>query len=232
MLFFVSLSFCVSSFYSTSNIKTRRQFSVPLNFLCDLCDSVVYLYALYSKLLFTPKRLFLLNLALLGDLMFQLAVSLLLLSQTAGIKTYEGQTLDSISHQGPLKVINCTVQNETNVAGTFDAINSTFRTLELQGRANIKNCSFTGQVLVEGFLEAEGSTFQKSMDLQTHRLVLRNSTTQDIQIEDGGDPNQFGTAELYNTIVNGNLTFNSGNGIVNLNGTSKITGTLSGGTIR
>jgi len=129
-------------------------------------------------------------------------------------------------------VINCTVQNETNVAGTFDAINSTFRTLELQGRANIKNCSFTGQVLVEGFLEAEGSTFQKSMDLQTHRLVLRNSTTQDIQIEDGGDPNQFGTAELYNTIVNGNLTFNSGNGIVNLNGTSKITGTLSGGTIR
>ena len=69
------------------------------------------------------------------------------------------------------------------------------------------------------------------MDLQTHRLVLRNSTTQDIQIEDGGDTNRFGTVELYNTVVNGNLTFNSGNGIVNLKGTSKIVGTLTGGTI-
>jgi len=100
---------------------------------------------------FTLKRPFLLNLALLEDLMFQLAICLFLLAQTAGIKTYEGQTLDSINHQGPLKVINCTVQNETNVAGTFEAINSAFRTLELQGRANIKNCTFTGKYSLKGF---------------------------------------------------------------------------------
>ena len=68
------------------------------------------------------------------------------------------------------------------------------------------------------------------MELQTHRLVLRNSTTQDIQMDDSGDYNRFGTVELYNTVVNGNITFNSGSGIVNLNGSSKITGTISGGT--
>ncbi len=164
--------------------------------------------------------------------MLQIATCFLhaIAAQTTGVKTYEGQTLDSISHQGPLKVINCTVQNETTVYGTFDALNSTFRTLEISGKAYIKNCTFTGQVLIQGFLEADSSTFQKPMELQTHRLVLRNSTTQDIQMDDSGDYNRFGTVELYNTVVNGNITFNSGSGIVNLNGSSKITGTISGGT--
>ena len=120
--------------------------------------------------------------------------------------------MDSISVNGPL-TINSTTLNSVSVNGTVTA-----------------NQSKIGNLTINGVLTAVSSNFN-TVNIKGN-AYFTNSKINNINVTQSP---WFGSYKIYlrsNTVVNGNIVFTKGHGIVYQSKNAKIVGTIIGGRIK
>lgn len=149
---------------------------------------------------------------------------------TVGNKEIKDTEVNSIYHVGPVNLINIKVVDTMEVSGLVEIQNSNINNLNISGVAKILNSVIYGNCFkVAGFVKIMHSQIHCPTILGTQQVEISCTTIQEITINNNSE-NIKGTLILNNSIVNGNIIFKSGNGIVK-SYSSEINGEIIGGTL-
>ncbi|TAK75385.1 MAG: hypothetical protein EPO11_05565 [Gammaproteobacteria bacterium] len=153
---------------------------------------------------------------------------------------------DTLNVNGPLKFKDLEVTNETGIVGPvkdsekgklndvkvmgpFEAKDVICHNLSVVGPATVTSLLAKGNTEIMGPLKADKSHFQK-LTVTADETELKNSEVGDILIKTTSNKEQ--TLYLDKTIVKGNITFESGRGVIIEKGKAEIKGKVTGGTIK
>lgn len=121
--------------------------------------------------------------------------------------------------------------NELTVNGDSDLTNDVVRgTTSINGKLDLDHTQFDASLTVFGHLKAKDSTFKKTVTVNNNNTDLENCNLEDITIQKG-DGKQAQTLNLKATKVSGNVVFESGKGVVNMDSSSSVGGKVTGGTV-
>ncbi len=155
---------------------------------------------------------------------------------------------DSTLVNGFLEAVDSNFNKDTIVNGNIDAKSSSFNDLTINGGVKFKDVSTAGKAVINGKVELDHSKFDNTLNVNGHlsakdsnfaKMVTMKSTDaefencnlQDITVQKSStDPVQ--TIKLKGTKVSGNITFESGKGVVEQDATSTIEGKVKGGTVQ
>lgn len=115
------------------------------------------------------------------------------------------------------------------ITGPFVAKNVTCSKLEVTGPVDVTDLKVSGATTIIGPLKAGKSIFQ-NLTITSDKVILEDSKTKDIVVEKNEDKKQV----LHlkgKTIVEGNITFESGKGTVKQGSEVKIQGEIKGATV-
>jgi NDP-sugar pyrophosphorylase family protein len=139
-----------------------------------------------------------------------------------------------VTVNGTATIENATLKKDLIVHGSATVKNSTIKNGAIvYGTITFDNVTTTNKVTVFGLLKAQKSTLH-DVELYCSRgtIPLNYCSLSNITIKvDDRQHEAPVTIELLNTTVAGNITFSNGKGIVTLQGTSSIKGTMHGGTV-
>ena len=152
----------------------------------------------------------------------------------------------SAEANGNAMVIGTTIKGELTVNGQLTAndaklssvtVNGAMtlentrvaKNLIVHGSAFIKDSKIKGTAVISGHLTAEGSTFSEEISISGQRAVLVKCQTQELHFNKTNA--KLETLELENTIVDGNVVFESKKGSIVLCNDSKILGDVIGANI-
>ncbi|MGD9591200.1 MAG: hypothetical protein AB7V32_01615 [Candidatus Berkiella sp.] len=154
---------------------------------------------------------------------------------------------DSTIINGSFEAIDSQFNKETVINGNMDAKTSNFNNLDVNGNVKLKTVVVNGPTAINGKVEADDSEFKNtlnicgSLDAKDSKFAkmitlkcsketdFENSKVQDINIKKSSD----GSAQkviLKNSSVN-NITFESGDGIVEQDDKSTISGKVTGAKV-
>lgn len=153
-------------------------------------------------------------------------------------------TVDNVSEQGSATLNGTTVTGSVAVNGTFRAesaninhgningsvfMNNTAiqNSFNINGSTSINHSTFKGGFIINGLLTATKSTFN-TLEIGSSQTTFTDSRTKDIHVL--RDNYREKVYLNGNTIVDGNIVFDSGNGEVIENG-GTVTGKVIGGKI-
>lgn len=149
---------------------------------------------------------------------------------TVGNKEVKDTELNSIYHVGPINLINTKVIDAMEVSGPVEIQNSNINNLNISGVAKILNSVISGDYFkVAGLVKIICSQINCPTMLGTQQVEISCTTIQEITINNNSE-NIKETLILNNSIVNGNIIFKSGNGMVK-SYSSQINGEIIGGTL-
>lgn len=177
-----------------------------------------------------------------------------------GPATLHAIKADSLNVRGPFDFISVKVKGKTEISGPFTGTDGEFtdivvhgpfqgtkisaNNLHVDGPAAIEDFKITGNVSINGPLKAKVGSFKDITTVNTP-VALYDVTVNTIQVKkDSGkitdDPiNNEGYGKnneiklAGKTIVNGNITFESGDGVVFIRDkTAQFKGKVIGGTIK
>ncbi len=171
-------------------------------------------------------------------------------NNTIGDSRVNNRTIDCISHSGILRLRNVIVQEtlsnfgELNinggridgtlsVSGNFTSSGSTIKNINASGDIVFSNNNnITGNTDIIGALTVSNSKFDKQLLITSSRIKLSDgTTTKNIYVRKNNGSNATEYIYLNDSTVNGDITFESGNGIVIANSGSRINGSIIGGTL-
>lgn len=115
------------------------------------------------------------------------------------------------------------------ITGPFVAKNVTCSKLEVTGPVDVTDIQVSGATTIIGPLRAVKSTFE-NITITSDQVTLEDSKTKDIIVEKNEDKKQVLNLK-GKTIVEGNITFESGKGIVKQGLEVKIQGEIKGATV-
>jgi cytoskeletal protein CcmA (bactofilin family) len=152
---------------------------------------------------------------------------------------------DSLEVHGPLKFESIEVSGNAEINGPVHGRNGKFSKLTVNGPikathisceafhaigpVKVENLSVKGDTVVVGSLETKDSRLSKLI-VTADKTVLESTTVEDIWIKDNQAKDQTVVLKLKST-VKGDITFESGNGIVLLGKGAQIVGNVKGGKI-
>lgn len=154
------------------------------------------------------------------------------LSIFGSLKATESE-FDKLTVNGLTTLKNVIVNGELIVNGITNAIKSKFNSsIEIQGELNSEDSVFHDSVKVFGLLTGRKSKFNNLITIDS-KLILDQSETKDIVVELKGNKKQRKEEVILKrgTIVNGNLKFISGKGIIKKSDDSVIKGEIIGGVV-
>lgn len=122
-----------------------------------------------------------------------------------------------------------TVLGNTHIAGILKATNATLKDLELAGKAKLVASQVHGNARISGYLLACKSHFTNKLIISSDHTRIENSTLPSITIQPGSRDQVLYLAN--NSLVKGDVTFDSGRGMVLMDQTSQISGNVKGGYI-
>jgi hypothetical protein len=153
--------------------------------------------------------------------------------------------VDDLNVDGSTSLNGTTVTNTVTANGSLRANHSILNKVTANGSAQIRNSEIKGHLCcsgsadiykskvntatISGSLFAVTTIFAEQLSLATDKTILQSSQTKDVIIQVVNNHE-----ELYlqnNTIVEGNITFLSGKGLVFKSDNSKIIGKVRGGKI-
>jgi len=114
------------------------------------------------------------------------------------------------------------------VSGDLNATRASIAGLNVVGNVSLNSTIVSGSTSIIGKLDASTSKFT-DIELEGSSATFSKSTIKNILIK--SSRNETPQIVLNNTVVDGNITFTSGKGIVQ-NNNSKITGKVIGGTVK
>lgn len=155
--------------------------------------------------------------------------------------------LKDLHHSGELELEKVKISGAAIINGHLQATESLFNDLTVNGQSELKESQaqgttsvngalqakeskFDGNLTVHGQLEAKDSKFLKKVIITSSKIEFTNCELQDLTIKSTKtDKQQILT--LDDTKINGDVTFESGNGLIKMDKASKIAGKVTGGTI-
>ena len=123
-----------------------------------------------------------------------------------------------------------TIEEGLTITGNLEAKDATLNSLNIVGAATLKNTTISGATQIVGGLQATDSNFKDKIQITSKTVTLNHSNTQDIEIKDDDAKSSPSVYLNDNSVVNGNITFVDGNGLVK-NNNSKINGKIIGGKL-
>lgn len=169
-------------------------------------------------------------------------------------------TADSLTVRGPLNFTKVTVKGKTEIAGptsgdegdfkdvlihgTFWGSKFNMANLHVDGDVTIENFKITGKVTINGPLKAKNGSFNNIETVNTpvalynvnvNNITVNNNRKKDSDknTKDDNTDNSNVVKLAGNTVVSGNITFESGNGIVFIRDkTAQLKGKVIGGKIK
>ncbi|MDO8955093.1 MAG: hypothetical protein Q7V63_09640 [Gammaproteobacteria bacterium] len=145
-----------------------------------------------------------------------------------GPTTCSGGQADAISVNGPLLVSN-EVISTLSVNGPIAANHAKVSSLSINGQLNLHN-STVDTLTINGALQSVNSTIS-SVNAQGN-LRFVNSTVGNIVIPHAPSAGHYTIYLQGKTVVNGNINFQEGGGIVYQSSTAKVTGTITGASVK
>lgn len=157
------------------------------------------------------------------------------------------QQFKDLTVQGPLNFNGLQVQNKTEIFGPFSGENGVFNDLmvhgtcwgakiqinhlEVDSETALEDFKVSGNVNIHAPLKAKNGRFN-NIDAAQTPIALYNVTVNNITIK--GKQNDIHEVKLAgNTVVSGNITFESGNGIVFIRDkTAILKGKIIGGHLK
>ena len=149
-----------------------------------------------------------------------------------GSANIKGNTLKNLTVNGSATIKEVTVSEDTKINGSVKLKESDLGSLTVNGSADLKSVTVKGLVVIYGSGDFKDSQFQ-DLELGGTRFDFTDTKVAgNIHVEPAGF---FAKKEqllvLNDTIVSGNIVFDSEKGIVELQGSSEITGEVVGGVI-
>jgi hypothetical protein len=169
-----------------------------------------------------------------------------------GYKNLNKVDLVNYSGFGETKISNSVINKNIKIYGVLEADNVTVKNLEIFGQGIVNNSQVTGKVSIHGDLElrdtsvlgvtsifggmgAINSNMQNDIVAHSNFLTFADGTkTKSIIMKKPQQQNselQQVIQILNNSQVIGDITFESGNGIVEVDTSSKVQGQVIGGTV-
>lgn len=149
-----------------------------------------------------------------------------------GSHSLGGETFDTITSSGLLKLNGTRIQQMLQVSGSLLAQSARLGALEVYGEANLSQSTVNRPSTIIGYLRAQGTHFEAPLTLGAAKAVFTSCRIDSITVrkEEGHKAKQ--TLELkQGTIVNGNITFESDRGEVCIYPGSQVLGKVIGGKI-
>ena len=151
-----------------------------------------------------------------------------------GVGMYGDQTIPCINSCGTLNLQGTTVSGKTEVKGALTAKGAHLNILDVQGSANIDQTTIESNTYIQGLIVANRTSFLGSVVLTTcsyYQSTFNNSTIKEITVEKSLEGREI--IHLNgDTIVQGNIVFKSGHGLVNIQSGCQILGQVIGATIQ
>lgn len=194
------------------------------------------------------KKIALLSLTLLALSTTAYASSTVTTSRMGfGSTQIENKDLTTLHHSGELEVEKVKVTGSAIINGRFQALNSQFNELTINGQSEMKasealgntsingalkvtDSKFGGSLVLNGLLEAKDSEFLKPVTITSTKIDFINCKVQSLLIKTTKEDQQQ-ILTLQDTTINGDVTFESGNGLVKMNKNSKISGKVNGAKV-
>jgi len=146
----------------------------------------------------------------------------------SGLLNYGRQTLPFLEGSGMVNLNGTTVNGLTSIQGCLKAIGAIFKSnVQIQGQFDIESSRIEGPLSVQGLATIIDSNIQ-DCGITSNKVVMVSTTTKNITIF----PTRNSSSEVLvirnGTVVNGDVTFASGNGIIQNDGTAQINGAVRG----
>lgn len=138
-------------------------------------------------------------------------------------------TIPSLDAKGNAMLDHTTVQGITHIVGTLQTNGVSLNTLVVTGSSNLNETTVQGTSKIVGFMSASSSNFNGKITVTSDITHFDHTKTTDIEIIGNGHVEKI--CLNNNSIVNGSITFDEGNGLVISNTGSVISGKVNGGKI-
>lgn len=175
-----------------------------------------------------------------------IVVGFVVYSFDIGSKNFDRTTIENKNIIGPVSLnktkgesisVTGSVKGSDIVFGTIACVGSVklssskIANLDVVGLVKISDCEISGEILIVGMLKAKNSHMH-NISITASLVELDNSKAKNITIKKQSEANQMQTLVLKgNTVVDGDIIFESGQGIVEKASTVKMNGSISGCTV-
>lgn len=136
---------------------------------------------------------------------------------------------DSLKLDGSLKFEDLNVKNQININGYANGKNLQAENLVVNGSISGKNLAISGNTTVHGNLKVIDSKFSV-IEARANEIILNNSIVQNIGFKNT-EKNIQKLVLKGNSVIEGDVNFESGHGEVFVSKTSVIKGQIIGGKI-
>lgn len=158
------------------------------------------------------------------------------------------KVLEATLVNGRLEADDAIFLGDTTINGRLDAKEAKFKGLVVNGDAELKKVQISGPVNVNGkleleecqladslhvygYLKAKDAAFAKMVTVNSSKATFEDSVLNGLTVQKN-DSKEPQVIELKKTKINGNIVFESGNGIVNMDSDSALSGEVKGGTVK
>ncbi len=154
-------------------------------------------------------------------------------SSPYGPMTCSGGTTTSVHANGPLNMTDTIVEQATSVNGPFNADKAHLNSLTVNGPVALTSSVINGTTDINGPVSASKSTFDDTLTVAANSIMLANTKTADIIVKGGGDGVVSPQTIIItgNSIIDGDISFNEKDGLVQVGPNVKITGKVIGGEV-
>jgi hypothetical protein len=150
-----------------------------------------------------------------------------------GSDTYGETTLESLQLLGTYKFNNTTVTELLKITGNLVAQKANLNEIDAEGDVRLTDSSVTGRTQITGSFQAKGTDFQSTVAFTGQKALLTDCKLKGITIRRDAAFKASQVLELKgSTQISGPVTFEGGGGVIHLYPGAKITGPITGGTIK
>ncbi|BBH52200.1 hypothetical protein [Fluviispira sanaruensis] len=144
----------------------------------------------------------------------------------------ENSTQTSLKIVGKVELKKSAITEKADVIGKVKVFNSTLNNIKTIGFLNLHdNSKVNGDIKVTGNLFMSLSRIEKQLNITSENIEINdNSYVRSIFVNKDED-NKEEVISIDNSIVDGNIEFESQHGKVKLKNGAKVTGTVIGGTV-
>ena len=150
--------------------------------------------------------------------------------------TFEGftklndKTFDKLQVMGDAELENVQVTNEATITGMLTAKKFTAKQLDVTGNAKLDEATIEA-VQVIGMLDAKACSIQ-GLVITTESSMLNTCKVKTVMVKKVEGSEKPQVLELDNTVVEGDVTFEAGNGEIVLKGDARVAGAIIGGVVK
>lgn len=137
----------------------------------------------------------------------------------------------NVSSNGTATLNKTVVTGKASINGSLHAQSAKIAYLSVNGTATIKDSIISKSAIINGTIHASQSTFLSDLIIASNTSTLNQSVTKNIYINKSSNNSNQEIFLNDHSIIDGDINFKSGGGIVYLSHGSKINGTVIGGKV-